>query len=257
MKNIKILLLLILLATPIFAAKPKNGEELVAQMQKKYANKWYKTLTFVQKTVFFKPDGTSQIQTWYEAMTLPGKLRIDIAPLEKGGGMLFADGTLHSFRDGKLARSQPFVHSLLVLGFDVYGQPVEKTVNQLKELKIDLSILHEDVWQGKPVYVVGAKQGDLRSTQFWIDKKNLYFVRMLEPVGKDNASVQEIQFNKYQKIKSGGWISPEVIVMVDGKTVQTEEYTDIQTNVTLDNKLFETASWMTVDKNYYQKKVNK
>ena len=257
MKIIKILFLLLLIATPIFAAKPKNGEDLIAQMQKKYANKWYKTLTFVQKTTFFKPDGTSEISTWYEALSAPGKLRIDIAPLEKGDGILFLDGMLHSIRGGKSARSQPFVHPLLVLGFDVYCQPAEKTISQLKELKIDLSILREDVWQGKPVYVVGAKQGDLRSIQFWVEKKSLLFVRMLESVGKDKASVQEIQFNKYQKIKSGGWVSPEVIVMVDGKPTQTEEYTDIQTNVTLDSKLFETGSWMTVDKNYYQKKVNK
>jgi outer membrane lipoprotein-sorting protein len=254
MKHIKILLLLILLVAPLYAA-PKNGEELIAQMQKKYAGKWYKTLTFVQKTVFFKPDGTSDVQIWYEAMSLPGKLRIDIAPLEKGDGILFVDDKLSSIRGGKSLRTQPFIHPLLVLGFDVYGQSAEKTVRQLKELKMDLSILREDVWQGKPVYVVGAKKDDSRSPQFWIEKKNLLFVRLIEPTGKDGANIQEIQFNKYQKIKGGGWISPEVIAIVDGKTVQTEEYTDIQANIPLDEKLFDPMSWMTVDKNYFQIKT--
>ncbi len=254
MKSFKILILLILLAFPIFAANLRNGEELIAQMQKKYAKKWYQTLTFVQKTTFFKPDGTSQVSTWYEAMDAPGKLRIDFAPLEKGDGILFLDGMLHSFRDGKLARSQPYIHPLLVLGFDVYRQSAEKTISQLKELKMDLSVLHEEMWQGKPVYVVGAKQGDLRAPQFWIDKKNLYFVRLLEPVGKDKADLQEIQFNKYLKVKGGGWVSPEVLVFVDGKPTQTEEYTEIQTGVSLDGKLFETNNWMTVNRTYFQKK---
>lgn len=254
MRNFKILFLLLIIAVPVYAAKIKNGEELVAAMHKKYAGKWYKTLTFVQKNTQYKPDGTTQNSVWYEAMSAPGKLRVDFDPLESGNGMMFADGMQHSFKDGKLARSQPMVHPLLVLGFDIYLQPVEKTVSQLKELKIDLSVLREEVWQNKPVYVVGAKQGDLRSAQFWIDKKNLYFVRMLQPAGKDRDHTSETQFNKYQKVKGGGWIAPEVVFMLDGKRNFLEEYTEIQTDVPLDANLFNTQNWMTADRKYFQKK---
>jgi outer membrane lipoprotein-sorting protein len=254
MRNLKILLLLLLIAAPAFASKIKTGEQLVEAMHKKYSKKWYKTLTFVQKNTQYKPDGTTQNSIWYEAMSAPGKLRVDFDPLEKGDGIMFADGMQHSFKDGKLAKSSPLVHPLMVLGFDVYMQPVEKTVSQLKELKIDLSILREDTWQGRPVYVVGAKAGDLRTAQFWIDKKNLYFVKIIQPVGKNQDRVQEIQFNKYQQVKGGGWVSPEVVFMVDGKTVYMEEYSDIQTDVALDAKLFDTENWMTADRTYFKKK---
>lgn len=254
MKTIKILFLSLLLIAPIFAAKIQNGEQLVTEMQKKYAKKWYNTLTFVQKTTHIKPDGTSDVETWYEALNAPGKLRIDIEPLDKGNGILFLDGALHSIKEGKAAPSRPLLHPLLVLGFDVYKQPAEKTISQLKQLKIDLSVLHEDTWQGKSVYVVGAKQGDLRSPQFWVDKKNLLFMRLIQPVGKDGASIQETQFNKYFKVKGGGWVSPEVIFIVNGKTTTTEEYTEVQTDVKLDPNLFDPAKWMTVDRTYYKKK---
>ncbi len=254
MRNIKILLLLILAAAPVFASKIENGEQLITAMHKKYAKKWYKTLTFVQKNTQYKPDGSTQNSIWYEAMSAPGKLRIDFDPLDGGNGILFADGMQHSFKDGKLAKSSPLVHPLLVLGFDVYMQPVEKTVSQLKELKIDLSTLHEEKLDGRDVYVVGAKQGDLRTTQFWVDKKNLYFVKMIQPVGKNQDHVQEIQFNKYQQVKGGGWVSPEVVFMVDGKRVYMEEYSDIQTNIDLDAKLFDTQNWMTADRTYFKKK---
>jgi outer membrane lipoprotein-sorting protein len=254
LRNLKILLLLLLITVPTFASKIKTGEQLVAAMHKKYAKKWYKTLTFVQKNTQYKPDGTAQNSIWYEAMSAPGKLRIDFDPLDKGEGIMFADGMQHSFKDGKLAKSSPLVHPLMVLGFDVYLQAVEKTVSQLKELKIDLSLLREDVWQDKPVYVVGAKAGDLRSAQFWIDKKNLYFVKMIQTVGKNQDHVQEIQFNKYQQAKGGGWVSPEVVFMVDGKTVYMEEYSDIQTDVALDAKLFDTENWMAADRTYFKKK---
>jgi len=254
MRNLKILLLLLLIVSPAFASKITNGGQLVTAMHKKYAKKWYRTLTFVQKNTQYKPDGTRQNSIWYEAMSAPGKLRVDFDPLDTGGGILFADGMQHSFKDGKLTKSQPLVHPLMVLGFDVYLQPVEKTVSQLKELKIDLSVLHEDTWEGRVVYVVGAKQGDLRSTQFWVDKKNLYFVKMIETVGKNKDHVQEIQFNKYQQVKKGGWVAPEVLFIIDGKTSFMEEYSDIQTNVELDAKLFDTQNWMTADRTYFKKK---
>jgi hypothetical protein len=255
MRNLKtIILLLLLTALPAFAADLKNGEELVAAMHKKYSKKWYKTLTFVQKTTQFKPDGTTQVTTWYEAMSVPGRLRVDIEPLENGNGFMFLDNTQHAFNKGKLARSQPRVHPLLVLGFDVYLQPVEKTVKLLKELNIDLSVFHEETWQGREVYVVGARAGDLSVPQFWVDKKNLYFVRLIELGGKDKKQVQETQFNKYEKVKGGGWVAPEVIFIVDGKQALTEEYTDIQTDVKLDENLFDPQKWAEADKTYYKKK---
>ena len=254
MRNFKILFLLLLLSAPAFASKITSGEQLVEAMHKKYQGKWYKTLTFVQKNTEYKPDGTVENSVWYEAMSAPGNLRIDFDPLEKGDGLMFTGGAQHNFKDGKLAGSRPTIHPLMVLAFDVYMQPVEKTVAQLKELKMDLSVLREDTWQNRAVYVVGAKAGDLKSPQFWIDKKNLYFVRMIQPTGKNKERTAETQFNKYEKTKGGGWIAPEVVFMVDGKRTFLEEYTDIQTGIALDAKLFDTNDWMTVDRTYFHKK---
>ena len=191
MKTAKLILILLVIAVPSVFAQYKSGDEVLTAMKKRYDGKWYKTLTFEQKTTNYKPDGTSEAHTWYEAFTMPGKLRIDITPLEKGDGVIFADGRIYPFRDGKLGNARDFVHPLLVLGFDVYGQPVEKTVEQLKGLGIDLSVVHEEPWQGSTAIVVGAKQGDLTSPQFWIDKKNLVFTRLFQLAGKDKKSVQE------------------------------------------------------------------
>lgn len=253
MKNLKLILLILLIVTPAFAADIKSGEDLVAAMHKKYAGKWYRTLTFVQKTITHKPDGTDEVAIWYEAMTVPGKLRIDFAPSEKGDGLLFADGKIFSFRDGKTNGGRPFVHPLMVLGFDAYLQPADTTIAQLKAMNIDLATMHETDWQGKRVYVIGAKQGDLKSPQFWIEKKDLLFVRLLQPTGKDKQSTAETQFNKYVKVK-GGWVAPEVLFFVDGKKTTTEEYTDIQAGTDLSTDLWNADKWMTVDKTYFKLK---
>lgn len=252
MKIFLLLIALLSLSSSLFAAEYKTGEEVLAAMKKKYDGKWYKTLTFEQKTTNYKPDGASESHIWYEALTVPGKLRIDITPLEKGDGIIFADGKIYQFRDGKLAGSRDFVHPLLVLGFDVYGQPVEKTAAQLKGLGIDLSIVHEEPWQNSTAIVVGAKQGDLTTPQFWIDKKNMVFTRLFQTAGRDKKNIQETQFNGYQKVKGGGWVSAEVKFFVDGKIATTEEYTKIKTDNTLSADLWNPEKWMTVDKNYYE-----
>lgn len=246
MRYVLLMLFLVLSHAPVtYAAKIKSTEDLVAAMQKKYGKSWYKTATFVQKTTDYDKDGNKKVETWYEALSVPGSLRIDFTPIKDGNGILFTNNTVYSFKDGKVGSSRSFVHPLMILGFDIYKLPREKVLEVLKGLKFDLALLREDTWQGRPVYVVGAKQGDLHSAQFWIDKKELYFVRMLRPTGKDGAQTQETQFNRYQRL-GGGWMAPEVIFKVDGQIRTTEEYSEMRANEPLDNRLFDPQYWTSV-----------
>ncbi len=245
LKSILVLCSLLLIAPSMLAAKITTTEDLVAAMQKKYANSWYKTATFVQKTTNIDKDGNKKIETWYEAMSLPGSLRIDFTPTKDGNGILFTNSQIYVFKNGKIDSNRPYVHPLMILGFDIYRLPQSDVIEKLKGLKFDLSIFRGDTWQRRPVYVVGAKTGDLHSAQFWIDRKNQYFVRMIRPSGRDGAQTQQTQFNKYQKL-GGGWMSPEVIFSVDGKIVTTEEYSDLRANVPLDPKLFDPQYFATV-----------
>ena len=99
--------------------------------------------------------------------------------------------------------------------------------------------------------MVGAKQGDLSVPQVWVDKKNFYFVRLFTLTGPEKKNIQEVQFNKYVKVK-GGWVAPEVIFNVDGKRTVLEEYTDIQGDVDLSADLWNPEKWNDVDKGYYK-----
>lgn len=235
---------LLLLAPAVQASRIRSGEDLIAAMRKKYEKSWYKNTTFKQVTTDYEKDGTRKVAVWYEALSMPGRLRIDFDPVKDGNGILFAKDTIYTLKDGKVENSRPLIHPLLLLAFDVYFLPVDQTVAKLKQLKFDLSLLREDTWQGRPVYVVGAKSGDLHSPQFWIDKQRLYFVRMFRPAGKDGTLTSETQFNKYERL-GGGWISPEVIFTIDGKTTTTEAYSEMRANVDLDDKLFDPDTWTT------------
>ncbi len=77
---------------------------------------------------------------------------------------------------------------------------------------------------------------------------------MIDFTGKDKKTVQETQFNKYVKVKGGGWVSAEVKFFVDGKPRTTEEYTDIQTGMSLAADLWDPEKWMTADRTYFKKR---
>lgn len=176
-----ILILASLLLNVAHAQAIRNGEDLLRAMHERYKDSWYQTLTFTQKSTTYKPDGTSSAETWYEAMFLPGRLRIDIGPTSNGKGYIFSNGNVTVIKDNKVIASVKSINMLFVLGFDVYRQDPEATINVVRNEGYDLSKLREDLWDGKPVYVMGAEKGDLKSKQFWVAKDTLLFVREIEP----------------------------------------------------------------------------
>jgi len=208
------------------AQTPTSGDQVVRAMHDRYQNKWYKTLSFEQKTTRRTPADTMVIETWYETAAVPGRLRIDIAP-RPGTSYIFANDSIYVTRKDSVLRRIAGRNPLLILGFDVYGQAAEKTLDVLRAEGFNTTPLHEDTWEGRPVYVVGAAKGDLHSKQFWVDKERLLFVRLLEPSRADSTKMDDTRFDDYRPL-GGGWISALVESYSGGKLVQREEYSDIK-----------------------------
>jgi outer membrane lipoprotein-sorting protein len=226
------------------AQEIRDGQKLLRAMHERYKNSWYQTVTFKQKSTTYKPDGSSSAEAWYEAASIPGKLRIDIGPPAAGKGYLFIDGDLIVIKDNKVTDTRHSVNMLLVLGFDVYRQDPELTAKIVKEEGYDLSKIHEDTWEGKPAYVVGAVKGDLKSKQFWVEKNSLLFLREIEPARKDAEKTEDIRFIHYRPL-AGAWIAAGVEVYSEGRKVFSEGYSEIQANVKLDPDTFDAQKFAT------------
>lgn len=245
MRFTKVLLACALLAAgSAKAGEVKSGEALLKAMHDRYTGSWYSTVTFTQKSTTYNPDGTTKVETWYEAAQLPGKLRIDIGTPSDGNGYLLVDGNVSFFQKGELKAARKQQNMLLVLGFDVYAQSPEATLAIAKEEGFDAAKFHEDTWEGKPVYVFGAAKGDLKSKQFWIEKDRLLFVRLVEPNPADANKTQDIRFADYRPLGKG-WIAALVEVYDDGKKVFSEEYTEIAKDVMLDPAVFDAKQYTT------------
>lgn len=225
-------------ALPAYPQEIRDGQALLTAMHERYKDTWYGSVVFKENAITLNPDGTSKTEVWDEALELPGKLRINRGPSSEGNGFVFVAGTLTAFQKGKSTGPRPYVHMLLVLGFDVYRQDPKTTIDQTKAQQFDLTQIHEEKWDGQDVYVVGAARGDLKSKQFWIEKKRLLFVRLVEPDEHDATNIHDTRFRDYRRL-STGWISARVEFYTDGKNTFNEDYFDIRANAKFDPALFD------------------
>jgi hypothetical protein len=220
-----------------------SSDQLLAAMHDRYAGKWYRNITFVQKSTYLRPDGTpSRVETWYEAGVIPGRLRIDLGEPSRGNGVLYRGDSVYTIQAGRIASRQADRNPLMILGFDVYGQPPSRTFEQLRGEGIDVTLLRLDTLYGKRVYVVGALRTDTTSNQFWVEADRLLFVRLLQTDA--NRRTQDIRFEKYVQ-HGGGWVAEEVRVLMGGRMVFHEEYSNVRVNVALDENLFIPERWST------------
>jgi hypothetical protein len=219
-----------------------DGESLVRAMHARYAGKWYNTLAFTQKTTRRLPNDSLRVDTWTEYGAMPGRLRIQFGAREAGNGAIYANDSVYAIRGGRVTARRAERNSLMVLGFDVYAQAPERSMQILREEGFALTPLRTETYQGRRTYVVGGGPGDTHSRQFWVDAERLVYVRSFEPYPGDTAKTMEVRFDGYQPF-GGGWVSTDVDILVDGRSVQREEYSNVRVNVPLDPALFVPERW--------------
>jgi len=103
-------------ATAIWARQIRDGGAVLQGMHDRYQNNWYETLTFQQDYVRHDADRTDKTEIWYEALMVPGKLRIDIGRLDSGNGVLVTDGALTPFQNNEVTAGRPRCECSGVLG---------------------------------------------------------------------------------------------------------------------------------------------
>jgi len=218
-------------------ALPSDGDVVIRAMHDKYAKTWYHTLSFTQKTTRRTPADTMVIETWRERAMIPGRLRIDVGRATGNTSIVYSGDSLFVWRGDSTLTRAATRNILLIIGFDVYRQAPETTLAVLAAEHFPMTPVREDTWEGRPVYVIGAASGDLKSHQLWIDKDRLLFMRAIEPDQRDSTKTVDMRFDNYVKVPSG-WLSETVEVYRDGKLVQREEYSDVRTNVPVDPQIF-------------------
>jgi hypothetical protein len=224
---------------------PKSGAEVFQRMHDAYAGKWYRTLTFVQRTTQRRPDGTDAVSTWYESLRQADgvtQLRIDVGDPSAGNGVLYTADSSWRMRDGKLASAAASGNEFLPLIEGVYFNPVAQTIRELSSTNIDMSRVIEGRYDGRQVWIIGATSpADTTSPQIWVDAERNVAVRaILSPAA--NMPVLDIHLDGYVPI-GDAWLASKIAMLQGGVPRQTEEYRDWKVNVDLPASLFDLATW--------------
>ena len=220
-----------------------SGSAVVKAMHDLYAGKFVKTMSFLQNNTAYTSAGQEQHSQWYEHLEVPGKLRIAFLPATQRSGLVQVGDKVASFDNGIRVDFRPSVNPLLLLTADVYAAPVPTIMRGLDSLNVDTDVIRTDEWEGRPVYVVGAKAGDSTSNQMWIDAEKLLLLRFIQR-GKstERPMVSDIRVGSYKEIQ-GYQIPTEFLVIRNGRPVWREQYANVRINEDLPAGTFDQALW--------------
>lgn len=232
-------LIALLAALSTATVAQSTGKDIVKMMHDRYAGKWYRSFTFSQSTEVYRNDSLRSTQTWYEFIRFPERFRMDFGSADSGNAAIFRRDSCYRFRNGKL-RSTTINNNegLIFLLGGMFFYPLDQTETIFDSLHYDLQKGHEDVWKGHSVYVIGAAKGEDNANQLWVDKENLYPVRMIKI---DPQARLEALFEEWKPM-DGGWLETKCSFYINGKLAQVETYHDYKTNITLDDRLFDPAN---------------
>jgi len=211
-----------------------NGATLARAIHDRYASSAPRTVSFVQKITVILSSGGQISQTWYTAGELPGRWRVDTDQSAKNGSLHVGDST-YQFAAGKLAKADTGINEILAVAFDMSSQPAAKTEAMFRRLGIDATKVHESNWRGAVVYVVGAPRGDTTTKQIWVERDRLVPVRL---IGNTRQGRGDFRFSNYTQV-GGQWVPGEIEQLVNGKRRLVEQFTQVRTNVSLPDALFD------------------
>lgn len=225
------------------AARITSGAGVVRAMHDLYAGKYLKTMSFLQNNTAYTTTGQEQHSQWYEHIEAPGKLRIAFLPATQRSGLVQVDDKVASFDNGIRVDFRPSVNPLLVLTSDVYAAPVTQIMQELDSLHVDTEMIRSDEWEGRPVYVVGAKAGDTTSNQMWVDADRLLLVRFIQSSKAGERTIlSDIRVQSYKEIQ-GYQIPTEFLVIRNGRPVWREQYASVRINEEFPPGTFDQARW--------------
>ncbi len=229
------------------ATVPATGTAVLERMHDRYDGRWYTTLHFKQKTTRYAPDGGTAVSTWYETLQHTADrgtlLRIDFGAPSEGNGVLYSVDSSVRVRDGRVTARRGDGNPFLPLIEGVYVQPVETTARQVRALGIDLDRVYARDWEGGRVWVVGASSAsDSTSPQIWVDLTRLVVTRAIVPTASGQPPL-DIFLEAYEPAGQG-WLATRVRMLVNGKPVQTEEYSEWQADAKLPAGMFDREHWI-------------
>lgn len=206
-------------------AQYKNGSELLRAMHQRYYQAPCKIYAFSQRNTHYKADTISGHSEWHEVIEFPDKFRIDFGDPSEGNHVIFRNDSVFNYKAGKQVKLRADSNTLLLLLGGMFYRSIDDVTARLRAQGYRLENLSEQMWNGEVVFVIGAGENDLTKNQFWISKKTLRVLRVLE--SRNEKDQMDMRFEAHQDWCKG-YVETKVSFRRNGKLEQIEEYYNIR-----------------------------
>ncbi len=213
------LIFLFALSTLQVSAQKLTGNDILEKMYAQYGGKWHKSVSYIKEVQQYPKGEPTPKQYWFEAVEYPGNKRMDIGDVTSGNIVLLHNDTLYKYQDGKAVYGNRDRGDYLFLIGDMYFMPLDTVKKKFAWFDYNLAKGTETVWQGKPIYVLGADDTTEKVNQLWIDKEKLVMLRSIEYYG----GRADIIFSDHVKLPTS-WLETNVKFYQEGKLLQEEKY---------------------------------
>ncbi len=219
-----------------FEFHPRTTMGYYAYLKDQFRDQRLDGFTFYQETVRFDEEGNIQDTSyWHEAVRYPHQFRIDFGSAKDKNRNLWCADSLYVLRKGEIVHAAGEYQASLLFknGFHHYDEAEIKW--RLDSLGINTEIFRTGKYLNRPVYIIGANEGDLTSPQVWYDAQHHAVVRRISRT-KSGKSLDV----RYAGHESYGpyWIEGEVYFYINGNLRQSEYYHNIQAPRLLEHKYF-------------------
>ncbi|MBX2871888.1 MAG: hypothetical protein KTR30_07310 [Saprospiraceae bacterium] len=223
--------------------QPNSTRELIQYWKENYRDQVLSAYTFTQETVRFRDGKAQEPAIWQEAVQYPSYFRIDLPKTEEGYNInLNRNDSVYVLRKGVVVDSSRQIQQFMIMEGSMYFDDIDTTLAKLQEVGIAANLFTKSQYQDRPVYIIGAKEGDLSVPQIWLDAEGRYNVRRFSKTG--SGKLLEVRYSEF-KTYEGHWMEHWLEFLVDGKLVQTERYKDIDIHPKLSAGTFDRNQFMT------------
>ncbi|MDD4149412.1 MAG: hypothetical protein PHE33_05230, partial [Bacteroidales bacterium] len=137
--------------------KIDTTEKLLQEISKRYNEKWFKQIEFLQTTNFYRNDTIYKSERWSEEYVFPNQLIIKVnGSSEQEDGYLYRNDSVYIFENSQLSYAHKVTHDLLILSMDIYNMTAEDALKRFAELDYDISKYETRICDGRKTYIVGA-----------------------------------------------------------------------------------------------------
>ena len=219
------------------AITPRNGLEVIGAIKRAHPSRELRSLAFTVRTTEHRASG-ERLRVSRSYARLPGKYRVTRLPTNLRSGLVRDRQWLSVFERGQRVASVRRLDLSTLLAYDVFAQSLDTTLIWLDSARVRFGIARRDYFEGKDVWVVGAEDGDSRSTQFWVDAFRWRLVRVIQRDPRSPDDVLDTWFTEFQEYLDVP-IPVRSVTYRNGRLAETNEISQVTVNPRLSARNFD------------------